>query len=215
MSKKIDYAKIHVEQKTWGDVILEGLYVLSINYKDSPKNREAFFKILSSYSFLIPNPLYKKCFRDSLRAINFDKKYFDEKELLIEWTRKIVLRTAFCARKIHLNFDRKMFQQGKLFWGRKIWATMHLFSANIILSQENTQAFIDFITSLAYLLPCDECRGHYIKNLEEFPLRDKDFSSPENLYKWTFLLHSVVNKQLGKQNPRYEDTKRIWFLENS
>lgn len=213
MSSKAGYVKLSKgQEKSWGDVILETLYIMALNYKDSPENRKAFGDYVSSMAILLPDLNYRTVFRSKLKNSTFFINHFEDREKMISWAERVVSSTAFQVRKYYLLPTEKSYGGGKLFWGRKIWATMHLYAANFNPSENSKKAFIKFITSLAYILPCDECRKHYIINLKNHPLKDSDFESAEKLYTWTFQLHKIVNDQLGKNTPSFEESKKMWRL---
>lgn len=113
--------------------------------------------------------------------------------------------------KNYVGLSRK----GKTFWGPMIWGSMH----SMAISFEKTQkgqppltryAFENFITSIAFLLPCPECRNHFIDNLKLNALTDSDFESNVALFKWTWQLHNTVNKMLGKKEISFADAYDYW-----
>jgi hypothetical protein len=75
----------------------------------------------------------------------------------------------------------------KKFWGNATWATIHYLALT-----NNKIAYIKFIESLQYILPCKECRGHLQTNLRQFPI------NKQQLFYWSFTLHNHVNRQLNK-----------------
>lgn len=89
----------------------------------------------------------------------------------------------------------------KSFWGPSAWCMIH--TTATVYSKENKHSFINFISSLPFLLPCDVCRTHLQENLKMMPLTDKYLASSDSLFLWSYLLHDTVNKQLGKQSPMY------------
>lgn len=96
------------------------------------------------------------------------------------------------------------------FWGPCTWKTIHNFAVAYKPSKENALAFKSFIESLIYLLPCKACRDHLKENLKKFSL-DKYLSSNTQLFLWTYLLHDMVNRQIGKKSPNFLDIRKIYF----
>lgn len=88
------------------------------------------------------------------------------------------------------------------FWGPAVWTSIHSFAMAYEPSPENARAFKQFIESLIYLLPCCKCRAHLKQNLKQLPL-EPNLGSKDKLFKWSFDLHDLVNKQLEKPRPDY------------
>jgi len=97
---------------------------------------------------------------------------------------------------------------GKKFWGPALWKTIHCFAASYTPDKKNS--FKKFMFELQYLIPCEECKMHYINNLETFKM-DNYMTNNHQLFLWSYLLHDIVNKQLGKHSPPYELVKIIYF----
>ena len=98
--------------------------------------------------------------------------------------------------------------RGMAFAGPNIWATIH--SEAVTYTPENAEAFRAFIYSQTSLLPCEKCRKHFKENLNNYPLDDY-LDSNHNLFFWTYLIHDIVNKSLGKKSPPYDQVKRKYF----
>lgn len=191
--------------------IMDSLHVLSINYRHSEANQTAFIEIVNSLGYLLPDLEYRKIYVEGLAKIPLSKTHFSSQENLFQWSVRLRSFINLNLGRVPPRINPVVFSQGKMFWGPKIWASFHILAANYKPSAENRKAFINFVSSMAYILPCDECRQHYIKNLSVIPLREKYFLSPESLYQWTFKLHSLVNSQLGKIEMDYRTSKKIWF----
>lgn len=90
-------------------------------------------------------------------------------------------------------------------WGRHAWKFIHLVALGYPINptQEDTNNYRQFVESLQYILPCAECRNHFAKNLQLYPLTDKVMSSRNNLLKWTIDIHNTVNKATGKRRLTY------------
>lgn len=96
-------------------------------------------------------------------------------------------------------------------WGPNFWYVIHISAANYIPSKEAAMAFRSFISSLAYLLPCDWCRVHIEENLKKVPLTAEVLRSNEALLKWSYDFHDTVNQMLGKVSPPFE-TIRSYYM---
>lgn len=97
---------------------------------------------------------------------------------------------------------------GKKFWGPKLWSTIHCLAAAYTPDQK--EYFKSFLNNLTKLLPCDVCREHFKKNLKQLDV-NKYLDNKYQLFYWSYLLHDMVNKQLGKKSPDYNIVKDIYF----
>lgn len=68
--------------------------------------------------------------------------------------------------------------------------------------------FVQRMKRRAERFPCDKCRPHFIKYLETHPI---ECNTAEERLKWTYFLHSTVNKRLGKINPSWEEVKNYYM----
>lgn len=97
---------------------------------------------------------------------------------------------------------------GKNFWGPAVWKTIHIFCASYNKGKE--KELRKFIETLPHLLPCEACREHLKENLKNLRI-DNYLDNNHSLFLWSYLLHDIVNKQLGKQSPDYNTIKSIYF----
>lgn len=84
-------------------------------------------------------------------------------------------------------------------WGPFFWHTMHISALGYpeTPSYLDKKAAKDFFESLQFLLPCNICREHYSRHLREYPLTPY-LDNRADLFKWTVLMHNIVNKSLNK-----------------
>ena len=93
-------------------------------------------------------------------------------------------------------------------WGPNAWEFMHAVTFSYPISnpsdeeQKNMRNFFVFIGNL---LPCQECRYHFIKLLETTP---PDVSSRHALSNWLVDRHNDVNVRLHKPTLSYDFVKR-------
>lgn len=92
------------------------------------------------------------------------------------------------------NIDPKL-------WGKHFWATAHYITMSYpnnptIEEKQNVKKFFDLLT---VLLPCSNCRSHYINNLQRNPLTDNILNSKYKLIEWLVNLHNEVNERTGKK----------------
>jgi hypothetical protein len=92
-------------------------------------------------------------------------------------------------------------------WGQVFWETLHIIS---FAYPENPTAsdkenMYNFFKYMGTALPCKECREHYTKNFEKLNILNS-LNSRDDLTKWVYDLHNIVNKQLNKTNiPTYKE----------
>lgn len=95
-------------------------------------------------------------------------------------------------------------------WGNATWMAIHSVAYAYKPSVENKIKYLTFFENLGYVLPCDECKIHYRQNfkLDEITVA---LESHEQLFRWTYDLHNLVNKQTGVPEskwPTYESVKK-------
>lgn len=94
-------------------------------------------------------------------------------------------------------------------WGPFFWRTLHTVSFYYpdSPSEAEMEACFNFYTSLVYLLPCDECCGHFNELLKEMPI-EPALVGRQELSQWVYDLHTKVNQSLGKTTqPTYQQVK--------
>ena len=87
-------------------------------------------------------------------------------------------------------------------WGPKVWD----FLLNISLKAD-PQYVLPVIDMYAACLPCIHCRRSFKEYCKQLPPTSMAKSS-EELFKWVWTMHDMVNQKLGKQSLTYEKTKR-------
>lgn len=94
------------------------------------------------------------------------------------------------------------------YWGNPAWVFIHSIAFAYKPTEENKARYYDYFYNLQYVLPCDECKAHYKHNITG--LKDA-LGSQESLFRWTYDLHNLVNKQTGVPEykwPSYESVKK-------
>jgi len=97
-------------------------------------------------------------------------------------------------------------------WGKYIWISLHFIAIGFPTNpteKEKTQ-YYSFFTNLHHVLPCETCAAHYKQLLDQIPLDSLALSSRENLFKWTFDIHNAVNKDIQKNELKYENAKMFY-----
>jgi hypothetical protein len=83
-------------------------------------------------------------------------------------------------------------------WGRPLWFIIHtvaLYAPDPLTESYNN--YKQILTCLQYLLPCPKCRTHLSDNLQQISL-DKCGKTREDMFKCSWELHNIVNKDTNK-----------------
>jgi len=97
-----------------------------------------------------------------------------------------------------------------MFWGPCFWKTIHTVAA--AYNPLKKKAFVQFINSLAELLPCEKCSEHMKHNLKSFPPTNF-LGSRDELFLWAYRFHDIVNrsKEYPINSPPLATVKRYYF----
>jgi hypothetical protein len=102
-------------------------------------------------------------------------------------------------------------------WGPSGWHFIHSIAYAYNPSIENKIKYLTFFENLGYVLPCDECKIHYRQNFNLEKIQ-KSLDSQEQLFRWTYDLHNLVNSQTGVPEskwPTYESVKKRFSVYES
>ena len=86
-------------------------------------------------------------------------------------------------------------------WGPKAW----FFIDSSILGYPNNPssdeklAFLNFLTSLQIVIPCEKCRKHFSEYIKKYPLNNIILSSKKKLVEWILECHNNVRRLQNKQ----------------
>ena len=85
-------------------------------------------------------------------------------------------------------------------WGPFMWFILHIITFNYPEkpSSFDKEAYRDFFISLKNVIPCEQCRKHYSKNIQEHPITPH-LDNKTNLIKWLINIHNLVNTSLNKR----------------
>lgn len=84
-------------------------------------------------------------------------------------------------------------------WGPHLWKSIHY----ICLGYPNQPTIQDkinyknFFTTIGPIIPCLKCSNNYQRHLDELPI-DPYLNDKQSLFKWSVLLHNIVNIELHK-----------------
>lgn len=90
-------------------------------------------------------------------------------------------------------------------WTQQFWAFLHVMT---LYPNQATQDVIRVIRDLYQLMPCQECREHYITFSNAHP--PESYTGLGSMFKWSIDLHNYVNTALGKPTMSYHDAVLRW-----
>ena len=98
------------------------------------------------------------------------------------------------------------------YWGPITWKTLHCITYNYPSrpSLQDKKVYYEFFYQiLPYLLPCQICQKHYLKNLNSFPLALK-LNRREDFIRWLVDLHNYINRKNNKPYINYQYVDRLY-----
>jgi hypothetical protein len=94
--------------------------------------------------------------------------------------------------------------------GPGIWYSIHILAANA-KTQKEKESVVKQIRIIQENFPCQECKSHFWKYLQNHPPEDTIKGGPESLFLWTVNFHNAVNFRLGKPQITYDEAKSIYI----
>lgn len=97
-------------------------------------------------------------------------------------------------------------------WGPHLWAYLHYSSANYPIqpTAEETDKMVSWLQNLYVTIPCEKCRVHYKKHIDETKNLREICGSRNTLFKFLVDLHNKVNERNGKESLSYHQAKDIY-----
>jgi hypothetical protein len=96
-------------------------------------------------------------------------------------------------------------------WGPVAWSFIHSVTMGYPENptKEDMNHYKNFFESLGYILPCEWCKEHYTKNLQNIPINSY-LDSRRNLVYWGYKLHNLVNEQTGVPKSKWPSFESIY-----
>lgn len=87
-------------------------------------------------------------------------------------------------------------------WGPPMWHYLHTMSFNYPVnpSKKDKNHYRAFVLKLQYTLPCGKCRENLKRNLQKFPLTNRNMRNRGTFSLYIYDLHELINKMLGKKS---------------
>jgi hypothetical protein len=131
----------------------------------------------------------------SLPQSTIQKEEYTPKQLTIQKTRKTIKNT-----------------RNPNVWGPGLWSFLHISSINYIPdSIEKRKMTRDFIISLPFMLPCNDCSEHAKKYVADSTDKLNEIcSSRDNLFRFYVDFHNFVNFKHHKKMYSYQEAWDQW-----
>jgi hypothetical protein len=86
-------------------------------------------------------------------------------------------------------------------WGPHLWFVLHTITFNYPVKPtiEDKKNYKTFLLSLEHILPCNICRRHFKRHIQENPPYTA-LKSRDSFIKWMIDLHNEVNGETGKKS---------------
>ena len=93
-------------------------------------------------------------------------------------------------------------------WGPSLWDILFYIAFNVNLATHCRQIH-ELFHLLEIMLPCSGCRRHYAVYKKEIPAVTKiNRKSPDSAAEWLWIIHNLVNKNLGKISIDFDTLKK-------
>ena len=93
-------------------------------------------------------------------------------------------------------------------WGPSLWDLLFFIACNIDV-KTNYDKIISLFQLLETMLPCSQCRRHYATYRAEVPPLSKiKRNKQESVAVWLWVIHDMVNQNIGKHCISYEKVKK-------
>jgi hypothetical protein len=180
----------------------------------TPENRHSYRQFVYSLPHLLPCESCREHLTSNLSRYPPGDNYLTHNINALYWSWMLHDVVNRDLKKQRPSFDqiKDYYMKGvhnPQVWGPSMWRMIHSFAATY--KAENAQAFKQFIYSLPGLIPCNNCKNRMLNVLQQLPLRESHLENNKNLFLWTYQLHDIINRQLGKVSPDYESVRRFYF----
>lgn len=97
-------------------------------------------------------------------------------------------------------------------WGPNFWFVIDtvLYSLPDKLNKQQQEDLEMFLYSLKSLLPCEKCRNHYIKAMEERNFSNINFSKKQDVITWMSDLRNIIKSHQKKRLYSIGSTKKYY-----
>ena len=91
-------------------------------------------------------------------------------------------------------------------WGPFMWFVLHIITFNYPENPTpfHKESYRDFFNTLKNIIPCEQCRKHYAKHIQEYPI-SPHLDTKKQLIEWLIHIHNMVNISLNKKTYSTEE----------
>lgn len=207
-----------MEKSFWGPSTWCMIHTASAGYR--PEYRYSFKQFIYSLPHLLPCEYCRQHLFQNLRTLPITDQSLKDSQSLFMWSyflHDLVNKQLHKKPSPSFTLAQKYYfdhLHNNNFWGPCFWRALHSFAAAYRPTPAVQTAFKQFVYSWTGIIPCTTCRDHYTYNLNNIPLSEEYLKNAHNLFLWSYLLHDITNKQLGKVSPPFEEVKAQYFNDN-
>jgi len=196
----------------WGPALWKMIHSSAFIYH--PSNKHSYKSFIESLPYLLPCEFCRKHLKNNLKTLPLTENNLQNNHTLFYWTYILhdivnlqLNKSSPSYNDIHYLYSQHIHQP--VFWGPSYWRAIH--SIATTYTMDNKEAFRKFIYALPGILPCEKSRKTFLKVLDILPLTEDYLQNKHTLFLWTYLIHDIINKQLGKISPSFEKVKQYYF----
>jgi len=151
---------------------------------------------------------------------NFLKCCLTDSDSLFSWTFLLHAYWSIISGKpiVTYNTLKSLYDPSNItkeFWGNSVWFILHYsaYYAPSVIFQQWAISYKDFLSCLTFVLPCPVCRKHLRQNLTTIPVDNYLYTS-DSVFEYSFVLHNIVNRSLGKPVLSLGEARKIYGVEH-
>lgn len=188
-------------------------------YYDANTSEKAFQCMFESAYEMIPSvESHKKIVSYALQKFPLNSIALKNSSSLLQWSYQLnsYIHTFFYNGGSYIPYDKfkQKYDHSNMVittWSHPTWKMIHYYASQYDNTYEYALSYKAFMSCMQFLLPCPRCREHLKDNLSNHPI-DKFFSSRDDLFRWSYILHQTVSEQIGKKGISIQEAKRLYGL---
>lgn len=185
-------------------------------YYQSDEGQKAFqCMFISAYEMIPDNDPHKGILYEALARYPLQGDVLVDSNSLLQWSYRI---NAYVHRQLYggsytpydqfkIKYDHKNMTIST--WSHPTWKMIHYYAARYNQTHEYALSYKAYVSCLQFLLPCPRCKKHLKDNLANHPI-DQYFSSTNDLFTWSYILHQTVSSQIGKKGISIQEARKLY-----
>lgn len=145
-------------------------------------------------------------------------EFMEDSDMLFRWSYRLHQYVSYVKGNRQVNSHYTLEQLindysliTKPEWGKPFWNVMHNITLNLNMNNQMSnhstlQYYKAFITSVNFILPCQDCKRHMTEFLAHNPLGSEHQTHP-NLFMWTVRFHNEVNTRSNQKTISYTEAE--------